>query len=55
MKNVDIAFSALEDDEAIPVGHQRINCHMIFNVKVGSLKRKARLWLVAIQQMRQQQ
>ena len=42
MKNVDVAFSDLEDGEAVPVGYQKINCHMIFDIKVGSLKRKAR-------------
>ena len=41
-KNVDIAFSDLEDDEMLPVGYQQIKCHMIFDVKVGNLKRKAR-------------
>jgi hypothetical protein len=42
VKNVDVAFSDLDEDERVPVGYQQIRCHMIFDVKVGSLKRKAR-------------
>ena len=42
IKNVDVAFQDLEDGENVPVGYQQIRCHMIFDVKVGSLKRKAR-------------
>jgi transposase InsO family protein len=42
IKNVDVAFSDLDDNERIPVGYQQIRCHMIFDIKVGSLKRKAR-------------
>jgi preprotein translocase subunit Sss1 len=42
IKNVDVAFQDLEDGERVPVGYQQIRCHMIFDVKVGSLKRKAR-------------
>jgi Reverse transcriptase (RNA-dependent DNA polymerase) len=41
-KNVDVAFQELEEGEAVPVGYQFVRCHMIFDVKVGSLKRKAR-------------
>jgi len=42
VKNVNVAFQDLEDGENVPVGYQQIRCHMIFDVKVGSLKRKAR-------------
>jgi hypothetical protein len=40
--NVDVAFCDLETGDLIPVGHQHIKCHMIFDVKMGSLKRKSR-------------
>jgi hypothetical protein len=32
----------MEDGEQVPVGYQLLKCHMIFDVKAGSLKRKAR-------------
>jgi hypothetical protein len=41
-KNVDVAFHEMEDGEQVPVGYQFVKCHMIFDVKAGSLKRKAR-------------
>ena len=42
IKNVDVAFQDLEENEKVPIGYQQIKCHMIFDVKVGSLQRKAR-------------
>ena len=42
IKNVDVAFQDLEDNEKVPVGYQFVKCHVIFDVKAGSLKRKAR-------------
>ena len=41
MKNVMTAFEFREDDK-MPVGYKRIECHMIFDVKID-LTRKARL------------
>jgi Reverse transcriptase (RNA-dependent DNA polymerase) len=41
-KNVDVAFQDLAPHQSVPVGYQFVKCHMIFDVKVGSLKRKAR-------------
>lgn len=41
MRNVGVAFQFSADD-AIPVGHKRINCHMIFDVKMVGLIWKAR-------------
>jgi hypothetical protein len=41
-KNVDVAFQDLDIDEQVPVGYQFVKCHIIFDVKVGSLKQKAR-------------
>lgn len=43
MKNVDIAFEDLPDGSQPPVVHQFMKCHLIFHVKMGSLKRKVRL------------
>ena len=41
MKNVRVAFE-FNDGDKIPIGHEEINCHMIFDIKM-SLDRKARL------------
>ena len=41
-KNVDVAFEEIEDGEEVPIGYQFVRCHMIFDVKTGSLKRKGR-------------
>lgn len=42
MKNVMIAFE-FRDDDKVPIGYQQIMCHMIFDVKMVGLVRKARL------------
>jgi hypothetical protein len=41
MKNVMPAFEFREDN-VMPIGHKRIDCHMIFDVKMVGLVRKAR-------------
>jgi Reverse transcriptase (RNA-dependent DNA polymerase) len=41
MLNVKPAFQILEDDEKVPVGHQFIKCHMVFDIKMD-FTRKAR-------------
>jgi hypothetical protein len=41
MGNVRVAFE-FNDDDKVPIGHQEITCHMIFDVKI-CLTRKARL------------
>ena len=43
MKEVRKAFDILPDDKAVPIGYQKIPCHMIFDVKMEDFKRKARL------------
>lgn len=43
MKNVRVAFNILPDGSRAPVGHQKIRCHMIFDVKMEDFRRKARL------------
>ena len=42
MKNNLCAFEFNEED-TVPTGHTSITCHMVFDVKLGSLARKARL------------
>jgi hypothetical protein len=44
MKNVRVAFDVLKDSDNIPVGYQQIKCHVVFGIKMGSLKRKCRLF-----------
>ena len=41
MKNVMPAFEFCDDDK-MPVGYKKIQCHMVFDVKIGDLTRKAR-------------
>jgi len=41
MKNCSKAFEILPEGSKIPVGHTHIKCHLIFDVKHGSLERKA--------------
>jgi hypothetical protein len=43
MKEVHKAFDILPDNKAVPIGYQKIPCHMIFDVKMEDFKRKARL------------
>ena len=45
MKNVQPAFEIHEGSkEEIPIGYQKIECHMIFDIKLGeNFRRKARL------------
>ena len=43
MRNVRIAFDIREKGASPPVGHQFIKCHMIFDVKMEDLRRKARM------------
>ena len=40
---VRVAFEVLKSGENVPVDYQRIGCHVVWDVKFGSLKRKARL------------
>ena len=40
-KNVNVAFEDLEEGDEVPIGYQFVRCHMIFDVKAGSLNRKA--------------
>jgi hypothetical protein len=43
MINVRAAFKILPDVTKAPIGYQRMNCHMVFDVKMKDFRRKARL------------
>ena len=43
MDAVMIAFKVLEEDAQQPVGYTQIRCHIVFDIKFGDLRRKARL------------
>ena len=45
MKNVRIAFEIFEGEvKDIPIGYQKVDCHMIFDIEMGeSFRRKARM------------
>jgi hypothetical protein len=43
MKNVRAAFKILPDSTKAPNGYQKINCNMVFDVKMEDFRRKARL------------
>ncbi len=42
-KEVLIAFNILPDGHSVPIGYQKIPCHMIFDVKIEDYRQKARL------------
>ena len=43
MKDVRPTFKKLEDGEIVPIGYQRVNCHMIFDIKTEDLRWTTRL------------
>ena len=43
MKDVCVAFKILPDGQSAPIGHQKIPCHMIFDVKMEDFRQKAQL------------
>ena len=42
-KNVNPAFRKLHNGKLVPIGYHRVNCHMIFGVKMEYFRRKDRL------------
>ena len=34
MKNVKVAFNVLDDGKVVPLDHQFVKCHMVFDVKL---------------------
>jgi len=43
MEAVRVAFKILDDGKMPPPGYQRMECHMIFDIKLDGFRRKARL------------
>jgi hypothetical protein len=43
MREVCIAFNILPDGSSVPIGYQKIPCHMIFDIKMEDFQQKARL------------
>ncbi len=43
MKDVCVAFKILLDEQSVPIGYQKIPCHMIFDIKMEYFRCKARL------------
>ena len=45
MRETQVAFEVFDGEESgIPPGYQKVNCHMIFDIKLGeNFRRKARL------------
>ena len=43
MKDMSPAFKKLENGKIVPIGYQRVNCHIIFDVKMEDSRRKAGL------------
>ncbi len=43
MKDIQPAFKILDPGNVDPGGHQRIRCHMIFDIKMEDFRCKARL------------
>ena len=41
MENVKVAFQILTNGEKAPKGSQFINYHMVFNIKIEDVRRKA--------------
>ena len=38
-----MAFEVLQDGESVPTGHQFVQCHMVFDVKMEDFRHKATL------------
>jgi hypothetical protein len=43
MKDLRFAFKILLDGQSVPIGYQKIPCHMIFDIKMEDFRCKARL------------
>ncbi|CAJ1941748.1 unnamed protein product [Cylindrotheca closterium] len=43
MSNVRVAFKMLNEEDKAPVGHTKIKCHIVFDVKMETLRPKCRL------------
>ena len=43
MENVSMAFEVLLDGKSVPIGHQFMQYHMLFDIKMEDFRQKARL------------
>ena len=43
MANVKVAFKVLPDGANDPVGHQYMDCHLIYEINLDGFRRKTRL------------
>ena len=43
MENVRVAFKVLPDGKPVPIGHQFVQCHIVFNVKMEDFRYKVGL------------
>ena len=34
MENIRVAFEVLPDEKLLPIGHQFVQCHMVFDIKM---------------------
>jgi hypothetical protein len=42
MKDIHVAFKIQFDGKSVPIGYQKIPCHMIFDIKMEDFRCKAR-------------
>ena len=38
MENVRVAFEVLPDGKPVPIGHQFVQCHMVFDIKMEDFR-----------------
>ena len=43
LENVIVTFDVLPDGKSVPIGHQFVQCHMVFDIKMEDFRGKARL------------
>ena len=43
MENVRVAFKELPDGKSVSMGHQFVQCHMVFDVEMEDFRHKERL------------
>ena len=43
MENVRVVFEVLPGQKSVPIGHQFVQCHMVFDIKMDNFRQKGRL------------
>ena len=38
LENVKVAYEVLPDGKSVPIGHQFVQCHMVFNIKMEDFR-----------------